>query len=448
MRKLFGTDGVRGTANIHPMTAEMALRIGTAAGRYFRRDGTGVHRVVIGKDTRLSGYMFENALTAGLTSTGMNVLLLGPVPTPAVGLMTRSMRADLGVMISASHNPSEDNGIKFFGPDGFKLSDSAEAEIEALVEAGVEPAQADNIGRAKRIDDARFRYGERVKSSLPRNLRLNGLKVVIDCANGAAHRAAPEVLWELGADVIPVGTSPDGLNINRGCGSTQPQHAAETVVAHGAHVGICLDGDADRVILIDETGTVADGDQLMALLAARWAEDGRLTGGALVATVMSNLGLERYLNGKGLGLERTAVGDRYVVERMRDGGFNLGGEQSGHIVMSDYATTGDGLMAGLQFLAEMVQSGRKASDLAHQFDTVPQRLRNVRYQAGQAPLEDERVQEAIAAAETALAGQGRLLIRKSGTEPLVRVMAECEDAELMTLTVDSVVAALEAAVAD
>ncbi|MFW8594977.1 phosphoglucosamine mutase [Cribrihabitans neustonicus] len=448
MRKLFGTDGVRGTANIHPMTAEMALRIGTAAGRYFRRDGTGVHRVVIGKDTRLSGYMFENALTAGLTSTGMNVLLLGPVPTPAVGLMTRSMRADLGVMISASHNPSEDNGIKFFGPDGFKLSDAAEAEIEALVEAGVEPAQASSIGRAKRIDDARFRYGERVKSSLPRNLRLNGLKVVIDCANGAAHRAAPEVLWELGADVIPVGTSPDGLNINRGCGSTQPQHAAETVVAHGAHVGICLDGDADRVILIDETGTVADGDQLMALLAARWAEDGRLTGGALVATVMSNLGLERFLEGKGLGLERTAVGDRYVVERMREGGFNLGGEQSGHIVMSDYATTGDGLMAGLQFMAEMVQTGRKASDLAHQFDTVPQRLRNVRYQPGQAPLEDARVQEAIAAAETALAGQGRLLIRKSGTEPLVRVMAECEDAGLMALTVDSVVAALEAAVAE
>ncbi|OBY26074.1 phosphoglucosamine mutase [Leisingera sp. JC1] len=446
MRKLFGTDGVRGTANIHPMTAEMALRIGAAVGRYFRRDGTGVHRVVIGKDTRLSGYMFENALTAGLTSTGMNVLLLGPVPTPAVGLMTRSMRADLGVMISASHNPSEDNGIKFFGPDGFKLSDSAEMEIEALVEAGVDPAQAVNIGRAKRIDDARFRYGERVKSSLPRNLGLNGLKVVIDCANGAAHRTAPEVLWELGADVIPVGVAPDGLNINRGCGSTHPQAAAEAVVAHGAHVGICLDGDADRVILIDETGTVADGDQLMALLASRWAEEGLLTGGALVATVMSNLGLERFLEGKGLGLERTAVGDRYVVERMREGGFNLGGEQSGHIVMSDYATTGDGLMAGLHFLAAMVQTGRKASELAHQFETVPQRLRNVRFQAGQVPLEDARVQEAIAAAEKMLDGQGRLLIRKSGTEPLVRVMAESEDAELMTLAVDSVVAAVEAAV--
>ncbi|KIC14726.1 MULTISPECIES: phosphoglucosamine mutase [unclassified Leisingera] len=448
MRKLFGTDGVRGTANTHPMTAEMALRIGAAVGRYFRRDGTGVHRVVIGKDTRLSGYMFENALTAGLTSTGMNVLLLGPVPTPAVGLMTRSMRADLGVMISASHNPSEDNGIKFFGPDGFKLSDSAEMEIEALVEAGVEPAQAANIGRAKRIDDARFRYGERVKSSLPRNLGLNGLKVVIDCANGAAHRTAPEVLWELGAEVIPVGVSPDGLNINRGCGSTHPQTAAEAVVAHGAHVGICLDGDADRVILIDETGTVADGDQLMALLATRWAEQGQLDGGALVATVMSNLGLERHLEANGLGLERTAVGDRYVVERMREGGFNLGGEQSGHIVMSDYATTGDGLMAGLHFLAEMVQTGQKASQLAHQFETVPQRLRNVRFQAGQVPLEEARVQEAIAAAEKMLDGQGRLLIRKSGTEPLVRVMAESEDAELMTLAVDSVVAAVEAAVAD
>ncbi|WP_424978081.1 phosphoglucosamine mutase [Leisingera sp. S232] len=448
MRKLFGTDGVRGTANIHPMTAEMALRIGAAVGRYFRRDGSGAHRVVIGKDTRLSGYMFENALTAGLTSTGMNVLLLGPVPTPAVGLMTRSMRADLGVMISASHNPSEDNGIKFFGPDGFKLSDHAEMEIEALVEVGVEAAQAANIGRAKRIDDARFRYGERVKSSLPRNLGLNGLKVVIDCANGAAHRTAPEVLWELGAEVIPVGVTPDGLNINRGCGSTQPQVAAEAVVAHGAHVGICLDGDADRVIVIDETGTVADGDQLMALLATRWAEQGLLQGGALVATVMSNLGLERHLDAKGLGLERTAVGDRYVVERMREGGFNLGGEQSGHIVMSDYATTGDGLMAGLHFLAEMMQTGKKASALAHQFETVPQLLRNVRFQAGQLPLEDARVQEAIAAAETMLEGQGRLLIRKSGTEPLVRVMAESEDAEVMTLAVDSVVAAVETAVAD
>jgi len=446
MRKLFGTDGVRGQANIPPMTADMALRIGAAAGRYFRRETGGVHRVVIGKDTRLSGYMFENALTAGLTSTGMNVLLLGPVPTPCVGLMTRSMRADLGVMISASHNPAEDNGIKFFGPDGFKLSDQAEIEIEALIEAGVEPAQAANIGRAKRIDDARFRYGERVKSSLPRDLRLDGLKVVVDCANGAAYRAAPEILWELGAEVVPVGTSPDGLNINKGCGSTQPQIAAETVVAHGAHVGLCLDGDADRVVLIDETGTVADGDQVMALLAARWAAEGRLAGGALVATVMSNLGLERFLTNQGLRLERTGVGDRYVVERMRAGGFNLGGEQSGHIVMTDHATTGDGLMAGLHVLAEMVRSGQPASALLRQFEPVPQLLRNVRFAGGQAPLEMASVQSAITAAETALDGKGRLLIRKSGTEPLIRVMAECEDSGLLTRTVDSVVEAVADAV--
>jgi len=445
MRKLFGTDGVRGTANTYPMTAEMALRIGAAVGRYFRRDRTGVHRVVIGKDTRLSGYMLESALTAGLTSTGMNVLLLGPVPTPAVGLMTRSMRADLGVMISASHNPAEDNGIKFFGPDGFKLSDQAELEIEKLIEAGVQPAQAQNIGRARRVDDARFRYGERVKSSLPRDLRLDGLKVVIDCANGAAHRTAPEVLWELGADVIPVGTAPNGKNINLGCGSTQPRVAAEAVVAHGADVGICLDGDADRVVIVDETGQVADGDQLMALLATAWAASERLKGGALVATVMSNLGLERFLGARGLRLERTAVGDRYVVERMREGGFNLGGEQSGHIVMSDYATTGDGLMAGLHFLAEMVRTGRKASDLARQFETVPQLLKNVRYGEGQAPLEAETVKAAIADAEARLNGQGRLLIRKSGTEPLIRVMAECEDDALLAQVVDGIVAEVEAA---
>ncbi len=446
MRELFGTDGVRGTANTHPMTADMALRIGAAVGRYFRREAGGVHRVVIGKDTRLSGYMFENALTAGLTSTGMNVLLLGPVPTPAVGLMTRSMRADLGVMISASHNPAQDNGIKFFGPDGYKLSDQAEAEIEALIHAGVEPAQAGNIGRAKRIDDARFRYGERVKSSLPRDLRLDGLKVVIDCANGAAYRAAPEILWELGADVIPVGVAPDGHNINRDCGSTRPRAASETLVAHGADVGICLDGDADRVIMIDETGTVADGDQLMALLATRWAMDGHLAGGALVATVMSNLGLERHLAERGLRLERTGVGDRYVVERMREGGFNLGGEQSGHIVMSDYATTGDGLMAGLHFLSEMVRAGQSSSALAQQFEPVPQLLKNVRYGEGQQPLDLPAVQAAIADAEAALSGKGRLLIRKSGTEPLIRVMAECEDPALLDQTVQSVVAAVEEAV--
>ncbi|MCB1313996.1 MAG: phosphoglucosamine mutase [Sedimentitalea sp.] len=447
MRRLFGTDGVRGTANMAPMTAEMALKIGAAVGRYFRRDAGGVHRVVIGKDTRLSGYMFENALTAGLTSTGMNVLLLGPVPTPAVGLMVRSMRADLGVMISASHNPATDNGIKFFGPDGFKLSDEAEIEIEALIDAGVQPARAVNIGRARRVDDARFRYSERVKSSLPRGLLLDGLKVVIDCANGAAYRAAPEILWELGAQVIPLGTEPDGHNINLDCGSTKPDAAADAVLAQTADVGICLDGDADRVILIDEAGKVADGDQLMALLASRMAAEGTLRGGALVATVMSNLGLERHLQGLGLKLERTAVGDRYVVERMREGDFNLGGEQSGHIVMTDHSTTGDGLMAGLHFLAEMVRSGQPASALARQFEPVPQLLRNVRYAAGQQPLDLPSVQSAIAGAEAALTGKGRLLIRKSGTEPLIRVMAESEDQALLERAVDSVVGAVAGAVA-
>ncbi|WP_299670464.1 phosphoglucosamine mutase [uncultured Roseobacter sp.] len=446
MDKLFGTDGVRGTANTHPMTAEMALRIGAAVGRYFSRDGSSVHRVVIGKDTRLSGYMFENALTAGLTSTGMNVLLLGPVPTPAVGLLTRSMRADLGVMISASHNPAVDNGIKFFGPDGFKLSDQMEADIEALISAGVSPAEAKDIGRAKRIDDGRFRYIERVKSSFPRQQSLDGLKVVVDCANGAAYRVAPEALWELGATVIPVGVSPNGHNINDGCGSTHPRMAAETVVAHGADVGICLDGDADRVILLDENGEIGDGDQFMALMAARWASEDRLANKALVATVMSNLGLENFLADKGLRLERTAVGDRYVVERMRAGGFNLGGEQSGHIVMSDYATTGDGLMAGLQFLAEMMRSGQPASRLLHNFEPVPQLLKNVRFSAGQAPLDVENVKAAIAQAEAELAGRGRLLIRKSGTEPLVRVMAEHEDAALMERAVNSVVEAVADAV--
>ena len=446
VRKLFGTDGVRGTANTHPMTADMALRIGAAVGRHFRRDSKGVHRVVIGKDTRLSGYMFENALTAGLTSTGMNVLLLGPVPTPAVGLLTPSMRADLGIMISASHNPAQDNGIKFFGPDGFKLSDADEAEIEALIETGVEPAQAGNIGRAKRIDDGRFRYQERVKSTFPAGMRLDGLRVVLDCANGAAYKAAPEVLWELGADVIPLGTTPDGININQGCGSTHPEMAAAAVVAHGADVGICLDGDADRVILIDETGQIADGDQIMALMAARWAEEDRLRDGVLVATVMSNLGLERFLDGRGLRLERTGVGDRYVVEAMRRGGWNLGGEQSGHIVMTDYATTGDGLMAGLQFLGEMCRTGQPASALARSFDPVPQLLKNVRYDAAATPLETARVKSAIADAEARLMGNGRLLIRKSGTEPLIRVMAECEDEALLVDVVDAIVAEVNAAV--
>ena len=443
--KYFGTDGVRGRANQHPMTAEMVLKIGTAAGHYFRRFSDRTHRVVIGKDTRRSGYMFENALTAGLTSTGMEVLLLGPVPTPAVGLLTPSMRADFGIMISASHNAYHDNGIKFFGPDGFKLSDDAEEEIERLIDEGVGLNDAESIGRAQRIDDGMYRYVERAKSSFPTGMRLDGMKVVVDCANGAAYRAAPEVLWELGADVIPVGVSPNGRNINDNCGSTHPQIAAETVVAHGADLAICLDGDADRIILVDEKGQVADGDQLMGLMAADWAAEGRLAGNALVATVMSNLGLERFLNGLGITLERTAVGDRYVVERMRQGGFNLGGEQSGHIVMTDYSTTGDGLMAGLQFLAEMVRSGKKASTLANTFTPVPQLLKNVRYQAGQTPLEIPAVQASIANAEAQLDGKGRLLIRKSGTEPLIRVMAECEDAALLEETVDTVVASVEEA---
>jgi len=442
-RKYFGTDGVRGRANQHPMTAEMALKIGAAAGHYFRRFSDRTHRVVIGKDTRRSGYMFENALTAGLTSTGMEVLLLGPVPTPAVGLLTPSMRADFGIMISASHNAYHDNGIKFFGPDGFKLSDDAEEEIERLIDEGVPLNDADSVGRAQRIDDGVYRYVERAKTSFPSGMRLDGMKVVVDCANGAAYRAAPEVLWELGADVIPVGVSPSGRNINENCGSTHPQTAAETVVAHCADLAICLDGDADRIILVDEKGEVADGDQLMGLMAAGWASEGRLAGNALVATMMSNLGLERFLNGLGITLERTAVGDRYVVERMRQGGFNLGGEQSGHIVMTDYSTTGDGLMAGLQFLAEMVRTGKKASELANTFTPVPQLLKNVRYQAGQTPLEIPAVQASISKAEAQLDGKGRMLIRKSGTEPLIRVMAECEDAALLVEAVDAVVASVE-----
>ncbi len=441
-RKLFGTDGVRGRANAHPMTADLALRLGAAVGRYFRRDGSPAHRVVIGKDTRLSGYMFENALTAGLTSTGMNVYLLGPVPTPAVGMLVQSMRADLGVMISASHNPHHDNGIKFFGPDGFKLSDDAERAIEDILEGEVVPADAENIGRAKRIDDGLYRYVERVKSTFPGDLRLDGLKVVIDCANGAAYKAAPTVLWELGADVVSIGVSPDGKNINLDCGSTSTSRAAEAVVAHGADVGLCLDGDADRIMILDQNGQVADGDQIMGLFAARWADEDRLAGGALVATVMSNLGLERFLGGRGIGLHRTGVGDRYVVEAMRANGFNLGGEQSGHIVMTDFATTGDGLLAGLQFLAEMKRTGRPASELIRVFDPVPQLLKNVRYADGAAPLEDRAVKAAIENAESRLNGSGRLLIRKSGTEPLIRVMAECEDDALLLSVVDSVVDAV------
>jgi phosphoglucosamine mutase len=445
-RTLFGTDGVRGRANTWPMTAELALKLGAAAGRHFGQAGQNGHRVVIGKDTRLSCYMLETALTAGLASTGMNVLLLGPVPTPAVGFLTRSMRADLGIMISASHNHADDNGIKFFGPDGFKLSDADEAAIEGLVPGDNGLAPPDRIGRVKRIDDGLGRYVEYAKTTLPRAASLAGLKVVVDCANGAAYKAAPQVLWELGAEVIPLGVSPDGRNINRDLGSTAPRVCAETVVAQGADIGLCLDGDADRIVIVDERGEVADGDQIMALLARRWADEGRLARGTLVATVMSNLGLERFLAGRGLSLERTAVGDRHVVERMRAGGYNLGGEQSGHIVMTDHATTGDGLIAALQVLQAMVETGRRASDLARQFDPVPQLLRNVRLQPGRQPVEAPQVQAAIRAAEARLSGRGRLLIRKSGTEPLVRVMAECEDDGLLHEVVGGIVAEIEAAV--
>ncbi len=441
-RRLFGTDGVRGRANSHPMTAEMALRLGAAAGRYFRRDGLNRHRVVIGKDTRLSGYMIENALTAGLTSTGMNVLLLGPVPTPAVGYLTRSMRADLGIMISASHNPHHDNGIKFFGPDGFKLSDAAEAEIEQIVAGDIRPSAPEHIGRARRVEDGLGRYVEYAKTTFPARTGLAGLRVVIDAAHGAAYRAAPEALWELGAEVIPIGVEPDGFNINAGCGSTDPARAVAAVRDTGADLGICLDGDADRVILIDETGHVADGDQILALLALRWAAAGSLRDGVVVATVMSNLGLERALCAHGLRLERTRVGDRYVVERMRAGGWNLGGEQSGHIVMTDHVTTGDGLIAALQVLAAMTLEGAPASRLLRGFEPVPQRLENVRFAAGSTPLERPAAQRAVADAEARLQGRGRLLIRNSGTEPLLRVMVECEDAALLDEILSSVVASL------
>ena len=442
-RTLFGTDGVRGTANTYPMTAEAALRLATAAGWYFRHGKERVHRVVIGKDTRRSGYMIENALTAGFLSTGMDVVLLGPIPTPAVGMLTHSMRADVGVMISASHNPHHDNGIKFFGPDGYKLSDAAEAEIEALFNSGVDLCLPDNIGRANRIESATGRYVEATKATFPTGKRLDGLKIVIDCANGAAYRAAPEVLWELGAEVIPIGVRPNGYNINNGVGSTAPEKAVSTVLEHGADIGICLDGDADRIAIIDEKGNIADGDQIMGLIAARWAKSGVLRGGALVATVMSNLGLERWLETQGIGLHRTDVGDRYVVDAMRRGGFNLGGEQSGHIVMSDYATTGDGLLAGLQFLAAMVEVDKPASELAKVFSPCPQLLKNVRFTVDKAPLETVTVKAAIKDAEASLLGKGRLLIRKSGTEPLIRVMVEAEDQALLLQVIEDVAQALQ-----
>ncbi len=441
--KFFGTDGIRGRTNAAPMTAEIAMKVGMAAGTYFMR-GNHRHRVVIGKDTRLSGYMVENALVAGFTSVGMDVVQFGPLPTPAVAMLTQSMRADLGVMISASHNPYYDNGIKLFGPDGYKLSDAAEAEIEALVGGDIALVDAEHIGRARRVEDARGRYIHFAKSTFPGHLRLDGLKIALDCANGAAYQVAPAALWELGAEVISVGVNPNGKNINDKCGSTSPGVLQETVVASGAHIGIALDGDADRLIIVDEAGRVVDGDQLMALIGVSWARSGMLRGGGVVATVMSNLGLERYLKREGLSLERTGVGDRYVLERMRGGGFNVGGEQSGHIILTDYATTGDGLVAALQVLAELVTTGKPASELLHLFDPVPQLLKNVRFSGGK-PLDAPHVKAAIAEAESELNGSGRLVIRPSGTEPLIRVMAEGDDAGQVTRLVDMICDAVKEA---
>lgn len=442
-RSLFGTDGVRGRANTAPMTAEMAMRIGMAAGQVFRR-GAHRNRAVIGKDTRLSGYMLEQALTAGFLSVGVDVFLLGPIPTPAVGFLTRSMRADVGVMISASHNPYEDNGIKLFGPDGFKLSDAVESDIQALVmtPSDLKLADAAEIGRAQRLDDVRGRYIESVKGSAPRGLDLSDLKVVVDCANGAAYKVAPTVLSELGATVIQVGVSPDGFNINGNCGSTHPGVLQEQVVAHHAHIGIGLDGDADRVIMVAENGEVIDGDQLMATIADQWTQSGRLSGGGVVATVMSNLGLERYLDARKLKLVRTQVGDRYVLERMRADGYNLGGEQSGHIIMTDHATTGDGLMAALQALAALIQAGKPASELFRAFEPVPQLLKNVRVIDATAALDAASVVKAIALAEARLGKSGRILVRKSGTEPLIRVMAEGDDSDLVRSVVDQIIEAI------
>ena len=441
-RKYFGTDGVRGLANAFPMTPDIALKLGAAAGRHFRKDQK-QHRVVIGKDTRRSSYMFENALTAGFTSTGMDVYLLGPVPTPAVGVLTRSMRADVGVMISASHNSYLDNGIKFFGPEGFKLSDKVELEIEKLLDDEIEYAASQNIGMAKRIDDALGRYMEFAKSAFPRKKLLNGLKVVVDCANGAAYKAAPIVLWELGAEVISIGVNPDGYNINKDCGSTHPQNAATAVLEHNADVGICLDGDADRLILIDNKGNIADGDQLMGLIASQWSSKGKLANNTLVATVMSNMGLERYLNTLDIKLLRTNVGDRYVVEAMRKFGYNLGGEQSGHIVMTDYATTGDGLMAALQFLNALVESKCTSSELIKVFEPMPQLLRNVKLNNSES-LDNLKVKESIKAGEDAFGDIGRILIRKSGTEPLLRVMGECEDPKLLKAVIGNIVETVDA----
>jgi phosphoglucosamine mutase len=439
---LFGTDGIRGTANIHPMTAEIALRLGQAAGLLFTR-GAHRHRVVIGKDTRLSGYMLEPALTAGFIGAGMDVTLVGPLPTPAIAMLTRSLRADLGVMISASHNPFEDNGIKLFDPDGCKLSDATERRIEALMAGDMSHRLAASraLGRAARLEDAAGRYIEAAKATFPRGLRLDGLKIVIDCAHGAAYRVAPTVLWELGATVIPLGVTPDGFNINRDCGSTVPEHLCAQVLEHGADLGIALDGDADRVLLADEHGELIDGDQILALIARSWAASGRLNGDGIVATVMSNLGLERFLASRGLLLHRTKVGDRYVAEKMRADGMNVGGEQSGHMILSDYATTGDGLVAALQVLAVLVTQDRPASEVVRVFTPLPQVLRNVRF-SGTSPLGARPVRAAVAAAEARLGSSGRLLIRESGTEPLVRVMAEAEDEALVAEVVDGLCATI------
>ena len=444
-RKYFGTDGIRGETNAGAMTAAMAMKVGMAAGAYFLR-GDHRHRVLIGKDTRLSGYMLESALVAGFTSVGMDVVMVGPMPTPGVALLTQSMRADIGVMISASHNPYADNGIKLFGPDGYKLSDEAEEAIEALIDGDVPLAPSTSIGRARRIDDAQGRYINSAKATFPKDLRLDGMRIVIDCANGAAYKVAPSALWELGADVVAIGVTPDGTNINDGVGSTAPQTLAETVVASGADIGIALDGDADRLIVVDEKGHVVDGDQLMATIAAGWARQGRLVGGGLVATVMSNLGLERHLAAQGLGLIRTAVGDRNVLEAMRARGYNVGGEQSGHIILADYGTTGDGLVAALQVLAEVRRAGAPASEVLHRFEPLPQLLKNVRFKGGK-PLAADKVKAVIAEAETELAGRGRLVIRPSGTEPVIRVMAEGDDPAQVERVVDRICDAVREAAA-
>ena len=447
-RAYFGTDGIRGEANSHPMTAEVALRIGLAAGKLFRSRDEGRHMVVIGKDTRLSGYMVEPALVAGFTSAGMDVRLLGPMPTPGVAMMTRSLRADLGVMISASHNPWTDNGIKLFGPDGYKLSDARELEIEALMGQSLSEdlAPATALGRAARVDDSQARYVEIAKATFPRRLSLSGLRIVIDCANGAAYKVAPAVLYELGAEVIPVGVSPNGMNINEECGSTHPEGMITAVKEYRADIGIALDGDADRLVICDEKGRVIDGDQIMALIADNWARRNRLAGGGVVATVMSNLGLERFLGERNLRLERTAVGDRSVMKRMREGGYNLGGESSGHIILSDFSTTGDGLLAALQVLAVLKAGDRPMSALARQFEPAPQKLENVRFTSGK-PLEAEGVKAAIADAEQKLGTGGRVLVRASGTEPLIRVMAEGDDEALVNQVVSEIVGAVRKAAA-